>query len=153
MVCALPSASAADRDVTGQPTDGHPHDAPPRGGSPRGFGFLAATVLAAFGAWPMLGGTAPKWTLLALAAALAAVALGRPQWLAPANRVWMAFGRILHRITSPIIITLIYFLVITPTGLLMRAFGKDPLRLKWDAEADTYWLPRTGESESMERQF
>ena len=135
------------------PTKDHPHDAPPPGGSPRGFGFLAATVFAAFGAWPMLGGAAPKWTLLALAAALAAVALARPQWLAPANRVWMAFGRILHRIMSPIIITLIYFVVITPTGLLMRAFGKDPLRLKWDAEADTYWLPRTEESESMHRQF
>lgn len=101
----------------------------------------------------MLGGATPKWTPLAIAAALAAVALVRPKWLAPANRVWMAFGRVLHRITSPIIITLIYFLVITPTGLSMRALGKDPLRLKWDAGADTYWMPRTEESDSMGRQF
>ena len=131
--------------------------APPQaGGSPLGFGLLVATVLAVIGCWPLLGGGAPRWWALGAAAAALAMALAAPQWLAPATRVWLRFGLLLHRVTSPIILGAIYFGVVTPTGLLRRAMGKDPLRLKRDPDAESYWIEREPpgpDRESMSNQF
>ena len=146
-----PLAGGAEQAAGGAPRELF-DDAPQ--GSERGFGFVVATVLAGFGVWPVLGGGPPRWTLLALAGASALVAIARPRWLARPNSAWMALGRLLHRVTSPIVIAVIYFGVITPTGLVMRALGKDPLRLRRDPDAETYWLPRApSEDRSMERQF
>ena len=131
--------------------------APPQtGGSPRGFGLLVATVFAIIGCWPLLGGNTPRWWALAVAAVVLAVALAAPQWLAPATRLWLRFGLLLHRVTSPIILAVIYFGVVTPTGLLRRALGKDPLRLKRDPDAESYWIEREPpgpDRESMSNQF
>ncbi len=65
-----------------------------------------------------------------------------PSLLAPLNRVWTKFGLLLHKVVSPIVLGVMFYLVITPTGLLMRLFGKDPLRLKFDGTAKSYWIPR-----------
>ena len=131
--------------------------APPQtGGSPRGFGVLAAAVFAVIGCWPLLGGGVPRWWALAVAAAALVVALAAPQWLAPATRLWLRFGLLLHRVTSPIVLAVIYFGVVTPTGLLRRALGKDPLRLKRDPDAESYWIERAPpgpDRESMSNQF
>ena len=131
-------------------------DEPSAGGSDRGFGILFTVVLAAFGLFPLLGGGPPHGWLLALAAALLAVALLRARWLAPFNRVWFRFGLLLHRIVSPVVMAVIYFAVVTPTGLVMRALGKDPLRLGRDPEAESYWIHRDPPGpgrESMTDQF
>jgi hypothetical protein len=50
---------------------------------------------------------------------------------------------LLHRITTPVILALLFWITVVPTGLLMRAFGKDPLRLKFDRDARSYWIERT----------
>ena len=129
---------------------------PAAGGSDRGFGLLFAVVLAGFGLFPLLGGGSPRGQLLAFAGALLAVALFRARWLAPFNRVWFKLGLLLHRIASPVVMAVIYFAVVTPTGLIMRALGKDPLRLDYDPEAESYWIhrdPPGPERESMTNQF
>ena len=54
----------------------------------------------------------------------------------------MWIGDLLHRFTSPLILGALFFLVITPTGLIMRALGKRPLGLRFDRAAKTYWLKR-----------
>ena len=131
-------------------------DEPSAGGSDRGFGIFFAVVFAAFGLYPLLGGGPPRGWLLALAAALLAVALLRARWLAPANRVWFRLGLLLHRIASPVVMAVIYFAVVTPTGLIMRALGKDPLHLARDPEAESYWIrrdPPGPERGSMTNQF
>ena len=62
----------------------------------------------------------------------------------------------LHRIVNPIIMVFLFFVVIAPIGLLMRALGKDPLRLKFDKTARSYWIARTDDRplpEAMRQQF
>jgi hypothetical protein len=93
---------------------------------------------------------------LAVAAAFAAVAVLAPAWLAPMNRLWFRFGMLLHHVVNPIVMGVLFFAVILPIALLMRAFGKDPLRLKHDAQASTYWIAREPPGPapgSMRKQF
>lgn len=71
------------------------------------------------------------------------VAIILPQILAPLNWVWTKFGLLLHRIVSPIVLAVVFFLVLTPIGLIMRFFGADPLRLKFDPSAKSYWIERS----------
>jgi Saxitoxin biosynthesis operon protein SxtJ len=110
--------------------------------SDRAFGFVFAAVFAIVGCWPLLDGRLPRWWTLAISAAFLAVALVRPVTLAPLNRLWTRFGLLLHRVVNPIVLGVIFFGVITPIGLVMRAIGWDGLRLKRDSAADTYWIER-----------
>ena len=125
-------------------------------GSDRSFGFVMAgafalvTLLNAWHVgrvWPWAGG---------LAALFLAAALLRPAILNPLNRVWLKFGLLLHRIVNPVIMALLFYGTVLPTGLVMRALGKDLLRLKRQPDADSYWIVRQppGPSpETMKDQF
>jgi hypothetical protein len=113
------------------------------GSSNRSFGLVFSGVFALIGLLPLIvGGAARLWAVV-LAVAFLIVALACPAVLAPLNRLWMAFGLLLHRIVSPIVLGIMFFGVITPMGLLMRALGKDPLRLRLDKAAGSYWIERT----------
>ena len=108
--------------------------------------FSPTLVFAAFfaivGLLPLvLGGTVRIWAL-AIAIAFAVAGLLFPSLLAPLARLWARIGAFLHRVVSPIVLGVMFFLVVTPIGLLMRGFGKDPLRLKFDRTAESYWIPR-----------
>lgn len=112
------------------------------GASDRSFGFVFCAVFAIVGLLPMAhGGTARVWALL-LSGIFAGVAVWAPRHLAPLNRRWMRFGLLLHKIVSPLVLGVLFFLVLTPTALLMRACGKDALRLRFEREATTYWIAR-----------
>ncbi len=98
------------------------------------FGILAALpVLAGRGLhlWPLL-----------TAAVLALATIFAPALLAPLNRLWTAFGERLRRLMTPLILGFVFFLVLTPLGLLMRLLGKDLLRLRFDRAASSYWIAR-----------
>jgi len=62
--------------------------------------------------------------------------------LAVPNRLWTRFGLLLGKVISPIMLGLLFFAVLVPIGALMRIFGQDPLRLKRDTAAGSYWIPR-----------
>lgn len=94
------------------------------------------------GLWPLINKGDPYLWALSIAGLLLTVAIVRPAWLAPANRLWMRFGLLLHKITNPLIMGLVFFLTVTPTGLIMRAMGKDPLNRKLDRAAKSYWIER-----------
>lgn len=146
----------SDRGLHDRRTDETAANALHAAGSERAFGVLLGAVLAALGCWPLLNGEPPRWQVLGGAAAALAVAGFRPRWLRPLSRLWLRFGLLLHRVVSPVMLAAIYFLVFTPTGLVMRAFGRDPLRLKRDAAAESYWLERDPpgpDRESMTKQF
>ena len=92
----------------------------------------------------------------ALAAVLIGCALLWPRLLAGPNRLWLKLGLLLHRIVNPVIMALLFYGTILPVGLLMRLLGKDPLRLRLDKTAASYWLPRSDarpQSEAMRQQF
>lgn len=124
--------------------------------SDRSFGIVMAVTLAAVTLlngwhagrlWPWSGG---------LAALLLALALVRPQALNLLNRLWLKFGLLLHRIVNPVVMALLFFGTVWPTGLVMRVMGRDLLRLKWQPDAASYWIVRQppGPSpETMRDQF
>lgn len=131
-------------------------EAPITLGSPRAFGWIMAiafAVLAAM-AWSK-GNPVSRW--LGLAALLFALAAWWvPAWLAPANRAWMAFGLLLGRIMTPLIMGLIYFGLITPIALLARMRGLDPMKRRFDPAATSYWIKRDPpgpDPASMDRQY
>lgn len=112
------------------------------GSSDRSFGFVFAAVFALIALWPLLHqGDVRVWALV-VAAAFALIAVVRPTLLATPNRLWMKLGLLLGKIVSPIALGILFYAVLTPLGVLMRLTGKDPLRLKRDAAAASYWIPR-----------
>ncbi len=126
------------------------------GSSDRSFGFVFAVVFALIGLWPLMGGGQVRIWGLGIAAAFALVALARPGLLAPLNRLWTRFGLLLHKVVSPLIMGMLFYLTVTPIGLLMRAMGKDPLRLRPDPDAASYWIERDPPGpppETMKNQF
>jgi predicted membrane metal-binding protein len=112
------------------------------GSSDRSFGFVFAVVFAIIAVWPLWTGAPLRWWALAVAAGFVVVAAVVPKVLAVPNRLWMKLGLLLGAIVSPIALGILFYLVFMPMGLLMRLFGKDPLRLKRDEAAGTYWIPR-----------
>ncbi len=110
--------------------------------SDRSFGVVFASVFAVVAPWPLVSDGGPRWWALLLAAAFLTVALAAPRLLGPANRWWSKFGMLLHHVTSPLVLGILFYLVVTPTGLIMRGFGKDPLRLRPKPEAESYWIDR-----------
>lgn len=125
-------------------------------GSERAFGVVFAAVFAAVASAPLLDGQAPRWWALGVAGALSAIALVTPVLLRPFNRLWFQFGMLLHKAVNPLIMGLLFFLTITPIALIMRLFGKDPLRLRFDPKAESYWIkrpPPEADSQGMRHQF
>ena len=114
----------------------------PKAGSNRNFGLVFAAVFTVIALWPLVSAAAPRWWALAVAALFAIVAVMRPHVLAPLNMVWYRFGLLLHTIINPVVMAVLFFAVVTPTGLLMRAFGNDPMRLRREPDAKSYWIER-----------
>ena len=127
-----------------------------KAGSDRGFGLVFAGffgIVTGISLWH--DSWAWHWTL-PLAVAFLVVALTIPNILAPLNRLWLKFGLLLYKVMNPLILGLLFFVTIMPIGLVMRAFGKDFLRLKLDRNAKTYWIDRTPPGpppQSMRNQF
>lgn len=113
-----------------------------KGSTDRAFGFVFTALFAIIAAWPLMSGGGLRWWSAALAGICALLAAVWPSSLAAPNRAWMKFGLLLGRIVSPIALGLLFYLVFTPLGTLMRLAGKDPLHLKRDASAGTYWRMR-----------
>jgi hypothetical protein len=126
------------------------------GSSDRSFGITLAAVLLLVAAARLWSGAAGALYWLAAAALVLTIAALTPQWLAPFNRLWLRLGLVLYRFVNPVVMGAVFFLVVTPTALLMRLFGKRPLRLAADPAATSYWLERRPPgpaAESMRQQF
>ena len=111
-------------------------------GSDRTFGLVMAGVLALLAlvnAWHH-GGRWPWEAALAALFLLAAVL--KPALLHPLNRLWMKLGLLLHKIVNPIVMGLLFYGTIWPTGAIMRMRGRDLLRLRREPTSDTYWIAR-----------
>ena len=124
----------------------------------RSFGLVMTCACLIFGLiiwWKNLGN---NWMVsFWLAAAiffLLAIFWNTP--LKPLNTFWIKFGNLLHRLISPIVIGIIFFIVITPIGLIMRLMQKDLLNLRFNHNASSYWISRNKEidnNSSMTKQF
>ena len=125
-------------------------------GSERSFGIVFAVVFGIIALWPLKnGGDIRLWASI-VSGAFLLIAFLMPKLLKPMNFVWFKFGLLLHKIVSPITMGLIYFLTVTPIGLLLRLFGKDVLNQKLDRDAETYWItidPAKAAQSSMRNQY
>ncbi len=127
-----------------------------KGSSDRTFGLVFAVFFALVGLAPVRSHRPLRWWALAAALLFLAVAIARPAWLRPLNRLWIKLGELLGRIVSPIVMGLLFFVVIAPVGALLRLLGKDPLRLAREPDANTYWIERRPPGpppETMANQF
>jgi len=121
----------------------------------RRFGLTVggAFLLLALIAW-WRGRSMPAGVFAALGLGLTVAGLILPTRLGPIERAWMAGGRAISRVTTPVMVSVVYIFVITPMGLAMRALGKNPLKQREQAAGS--WVERSSESETparMERQF
>jgi len=126
------------------------------GSSNRSFGLTFAIVFAIIALWPLVRGRSVRGWALIVAAAFLVAALALPRVLAPLSRLWLRFGLLLHACISPIIMGLVFYTTVTPIGLVRRLLGQDPLRLRFDRDALTYWIERHPPGpapDTMPRQF
>ena len=124
--------------------------------SNRSFGLVFAAVFLLICLWPLFHREQPRWWALAAATAFALVALLRPTLLAWLNRQWTRLGVLLGKLISPVALGILFYGMITPLGVIARLVGKDPLRLRRDPGASTYWIDRQPPGPppgSMTRQF
>ena len=127
-----------------------------KGSSDKGFGQVFAGFFALIAAISWWRGHQGWHYTLPIAVAFLAVAYTYPRALAPLNKLWLKFGLLLYKVMNPIVLGLLFFVTIMPIGLIMRAFGKDFLRMKLDRDAKTYWIERTPPGpppKSMKNQF
>jgi hypothetical protein len=132
------------------------HHAAVKSSSNRSFGFVFMVFFLIVALWPLWKGAGVRVWALGLSAGFGALAAVVPGVLGPLNKVWTAFGALLHRIISPITLGVMFFVVVTPMALIVRALGKDLLRLRIDKDAKTYWIdrdPAGPDAESLKNQF
>lgn len=126
------------------------------GSSDRSFGLVFAAAFLVFACWPLVHKDPVRWWSLAVSGVFGAVAWLSPGWLSGLNRLWIKLGVFLGKVVSPIALGIVFYGVLTPAGMLMRLVGKDPLRLKRDATAQSYWIARDPPGpppDSMTNQF
>jgi len=127
--------------------------------SDRSFGLTVGGILALIEAYRLWSsGVIDTLGIVLLCIALPLLLLGLiyPKSLAPLNKAWIKLGFLMFKVVNPIIMLAVYILTIVPIGLLLRLFGKDPLNMKLEPEAKSYWIERdpAGPSpESMKNQF
>ena len=124
--------------------------------SDRAFGWTFVTVFLVIALWPLAVGGALRWWSLIASGLVLAATVAAPSLLALPNRLWQRFGLLLHRIVSPVVLAIMFYLVVTPTGMVMRVFAKNILRLRRESAAETYWIKREPPGprpDSMPRQF
>ena len=120
--------------------------------SNKNFGIVFFIVFFLIGIWPLINnGEIRKWSLI-IAIIFLILGVLNSKILTPLNNLWMKLGIILGNIIAPIIMALIFFGVVTPTGLLLKLFRKDILKLKKN-KSDTYWLKKDNLKSSMKNQF
>lgn len=122
----------------------------------KNFGLTFTAVFALIGVAHVPFGGAPRIWALALSAAFLIVTFTAPGLLVPINRIWFRFGLLLHAIVNPLVLGVIYFGLLVPMALAMRAAGKQFLKLDRQPEAASYWIDRTPpgpEPASISRQF
>jgi hypothetical protein len=120
--------------------------------SNRSFGIVFFVVFILVALYPLVySGEVRIWSIV-LSLIFLTLGLLNSKILTPLNKIWFKFGIILGKIISPIIMGVIFFLVVTPIGLLMRLLGKDLLNLKYNKNK-SYWIEKKGPKSKMKNQF
>ena len=121
--------------------------------SNRSFGLLFFIVFLAISLWPLKSQEDLRLWAFILALIFFVLGILNSKFLTPLNKLWMKFGIFLGSIISPFVMGVVFFMVVTPIGLIMRFLGKDLLRIKKSKFVSTYWISREKQNNTMKRQF
>ena len=120
--------------------------------SNRNFGIVFFVVFLLIALYPLTySGEIRVWSLI-ISLIFLILGLLKSKILTPLNKFWFKFGIFLGKIISPVIMGVIFFLVVTPIGLIMRSLGKDVLNLKYNKNK-SYWIEKTELKSKMKNQF
>ena len=120
--------------------------------SNRSFGIVFFVVFFLIALYPLINNEDIRIWSLVISLIFLILGLINSRILNPLNKLWFKFGILLGKIVSPIIMGIIFFLVVTPIGFIMRVLGKDLLNLKFNANK-SYWIEKTGPKSKMKNQF
>ena len=120
--------------------------------SNRSFGILFAFVFSLVAFWPILNQNEIRIWSLIVAIIFIVLGLLNSKLLTPLNKIWFRFGIFLGNFIAPIIMGIIFFFVVTPTGLIMKLFNRDLINLKKSNEK-SYWIKKKDIKSSMKNQF
>ncbi len=120
--------------------------------SNRNFGIVFSIVFLIIAIWPILNQNEIRIWSIIISLIFLILGLINSKFLSPLNKAWFKFGLILGSLIAPIVMGIVFFLVVTPTGLIMKALGKDLLELKRNKN-NTYWLEKDNSNNNLKNQF
>ena len=119
----------------------------------RSFGIVFFIVFLIISLWPLLNNDQVRYWALIVSILFLLLGIINSKILTPLNKIWFKFGILLGKFISPIVMGIVFFLVVTPTGLIMRLIGSNLLALKKDNNKNTYWIKKKDYKTSMKNQF
>ena len=125
----------------------------PKISSNRSFGLVFFFVFLIVSLWPLLNENPLRIWSIIIAIIFLILGLMNSKLLAPLNVLWSKFGILLGSIVAPIVMGIVFFLVITPTGFIMKIFNKDLLKKNRDSGKVSYWINRDKTKSTMKQQF
>ena len=121
-------------------------------GSNKSFGIVFFTVFLIIAIWPLLNGYEIRYWSLIISIVFLLLGILNSKILTPLNKIWFKFGILLGNVIAPIVMSIIFFLIVTPTSLLMKLFRKDILGIKKN-RSKSYWVEKSGPKSKMKNQF
>ena len=121
--------------------------------SNRSFGLVFFVVFLIVALWPLKSGEDIRIWSLTLSIIFFILGILNSKLLTPLNKLWFKFGILLGSIVSPIVMGIVFFLVVTPTSIIMRLLGKNLLKKNKIKSASTYWIKRDKQHSTMKKQF
>ena len=121
--------------------------------SNRSFGIVFFFVFVIVSLWPLINENSLRVWSIFVAIIFLILGLMNSKLLTPLNILWFKFGKLLGFIIAPIVMGIVFFIVITPTGLIMKIIGKDLLNNKYNNKIKSYWINRGKLKSTMKQQF
>ena len=121
--------------------------------SEKSFGVVFSIVFLIIALYPLITSEGLRIWALVVSIIFFLLAFLAPKILVLPNKLWFKFGLLIGSIVAPIVMTLVYFVTVVPTGLIMRLLGQDLLKQKLDKNAKSYWVKRSEPMGSMKNQF
>ena len=121
--------------------------------SPKSFGVVFSIVFLIVSLYPLINSEVLSIWALIVSVVFLLLAFIAPNILSLPNKLWFKFGMLLGSIIAPIVMALVFFVIVLPTGLIMRLLDKDLLKQKIDKNAKSYWIERDEPMGSMKNQF
>ena len=120
--------------------------------SNRSFGIVFFIIFLLIGIWPLADNETLRIIFILISLLFLILGIFNSNLLSPFKNIWIKFGELLGKFIAPIVMSFIYFIILTPTGLFLRLIGKDLLNIKF-TKKNSYWIKRGKKLGPMKRQF